>query len=90
MWVLSTIYILVGLALTSSLLVSYLRSRLEAIGIEGNIGLFTRAERVIVLALGLLLNRFDYVLIIALAIITFFSFFTAGQRLFHAWRQTRS
>ena len=82
--------ILVGLALTSSLLVSYLRSRLEAIGIEGNIGLFTRAERVIVLALGLLLSRFDYFLIIALAIITVFSFFTAGQRLYHAWRQTRS
>lgn len=81
--------ILVGLALTSSLMVSYLRSRVEALGIEGNIGLFTRAERVIVLALGLLLSQFQYVLIIALSIITFFSIFTAGQRLFHAWRKTR-
>ena len=81
--------ILVGLALTSSLVVSYLRSRVEALGIEGNIGLFTRAERVIVLALGLLLSQFQYALIISLSIITFFSIFTAGQRLFHAWRQTR-
>jgi CDP-diacylglycerol--glycerol-3-phosphate 3-phosphatidyltransferase len=81
--------ILVGLALTSSLVVSYLRSRVEALGIEGNIGLFTRSERVIVLALGLLLSQFQYVLIIALSIITFFSFFTAGQRLYHAWRQAR-
>ena len=81
--------ILVGLALTSSLMVSYLRSKVEALGIEANIGLFTRAERVIVLALGLLLSQFQYVLIIALSIITFISIFTAGQRIFHAWRQTR-
>jgi CDP-diacylglycerol--glycerol-3-phosphate 3-phosphatidyltransferase len=82
--------ILVGLALTGSLLVSYLRSRVEALGIDCQTGLFTRPERVIVLALGLLLSRFQYALVIALAIITFFSFFTAGQRLYHAWRQTRN
>jgi CDP-diacylglycerol--glycerol-3-phosphate 3-phosphatidyltransferase len=80
--------ILVGLALTSSLVVSYLRSRVEAMGIECQVGLFTRAERVIVLALGLILSQFDYVLIIVLSIITFLSFFTAGQRLAHAWRNT--
>jgi CDP-diacylglycerol--glycerol-3-phosphate 3-phosphatidyltransferase len=82
--------ILVGLALTFSLVVSYLRSRVEALGIECQVGLFTRAERVIILALGLLLSQFQYALITALAIITFFSFFTAGQRLFYAWHQTRN
>ncbi|MGD9143062.1 MAG: CDP-alcohol phosphatidyltransferase family protein [Dehalococcoidia bacterium] len=81
--------ILVGLALTSSMTVSYLRSRIEALGIECKVGLFTRPERVIVLALGLMLSQFQYVLIIALSIITFFSLITAGQRLIHARRQTR-
>ena len=81
--------ILVGLALTSSMTVSYLRSRIEALGIECKVGLFTRPERVIVLALGLMLSKFQYVLIIALSIITFFSLITAGQRLIHARNQTR-
>jgi CDP-diacylglycerol--glycerol-3-phosphate 3-phosphatidyltransferase len=82
--------LLVGIALLGSLLVSYIRARIEALGIECKVGLFTRPERVIILALGLLLSRFDYALIIALAIITLFSFFTVGQRLLYAWRQTRT
>ncbi len=82
--------ILVGLAMVSSFTVSYLRSRMEATGIEGSVGLFTRPERIIILALGLLLSQYDYVLVIALSVITFFSFLTAGQRLLHAWRQTRN
>lgn len=79
--------LLVGVALLGSVMVSYLRAKVEALGIECKVGLFTRAERVIVLALGLLLSRFDYALIIALAIIVFFSFFTVGQRFFYAWRK---
>ncbi len=82
--------LLVGFALLSSLMVSYLRARIEALGIVCEVGLFTRPERVIILALGLLLSRFDYALVVALAIITFFSFFTAGQRLLYAWRQTKT
>ncbi|HUT68383.1 MAG TPA: CDP-alcohol phosphatidyltransferase family protein [Dehalococcoidales bacterium] len=81
--------ILVGVALLGSLMVSYIRARMEGLGIECKTGLFTRPERVIVLALGLLLSRFDCALVIALAVITFFSYFTAGQRLLYAWRQTR-
>ena len=82
--------LLVGIALLGSLLVSYIKARIEALGIECRVGLFTRPERVIILALGLLLSRFDYALVTALAIITVFSFFTVGQRLFYAWRQTRT
>jgi CDP-diacylglycerol--glycerol-3-phosphate 3-phosphatidyltransferase len=81
--------LLVGFALLGSLMVSYLRARIEGLGIECKTGLFTRPERVIVLALGLLLSRFDYALITAIAVITFFSYFTTGQRLIYAWRQTR-
>ena len=82
--------VLVGAALLGSLMVSYLRAKVESLGIECRVGLFTRPERVIILALGLLLSRFDYALVTALAIVTVFSFFTAGQRLFYAWHQPRT
>ena len=82
--------LLVGLALLSSIMVSYLRAKVEGIGIECKVGLFTRAERVVILALGLLLSQFDYALIIALVIIVLFSTLTVGQRLYCAWQGTRT
>ena len=82
----ATLILLVFLVLLFSPLVSYLRARAEAMGIECQSGLFTRPERVIVLALGLLLNQ----LVIALAIIAVLSFLTAGQRLYYIWQQTRN
>jgi len=81
--------LLVCLALIGAPLVSYIRARAEAIGLECKIGLFTRAERVIVLAVGLLLSHISYALIIALAIIAAFSFVTAGQRLSYVLKQTK-
>ncbi len=81
--------LLAGIALPSSLVVSYIRARAEVLGLDCAVGLFTRGERVIVLALGLLLNQIDYALIIALCIIVLFSLFTAGQRLLHVWHQTK-
>ncbi|MFC2072124.1 CDP-alcohol phosphatidyltransferase family protein [Chloroflexota bacterium] len=82
--------LVVGLALLGSLLVSYIRARAEAVGLECQVGLFTRAERVVLLVLGLLLSRIDYALIIALVIIVVFSFITVGQRLVYVWRQTKN
>jgi len=81
--------ILSAVALVGSLLVSYIRARMEGLGIECKAGLFTRPERVIILALGLLLSRFDNALLIALAIITFFSWLTVIERMVYTWRQTR-
>jgi len=63
--------------------VSYLRARSEATGLEGKDGIFTRPERVIVLGLGLLTGW----LIPALIIICVFSFITVGQRLTSAYNQ---
>ena len=82
--------ILSAVALVGSLLVSYIRARMEGLGIECKAGLFTRPERVIILALGLLLSRFDNALLIALAVITFFSWVTVIERMVYAWRQTKS
>jgi CDP-diacylglycerol--glycerol-3-phosphate 3-phosphatidyltransferase len=84
------IVLLVFLTLVASLLVSYIRARAEAAGLECQGGIFTRSERIIVLALGLLLSNLTNALVIALAIIAAFSFFTAGQRLFNVWRHQKS
>ncbi len=81
--------VLTGVALVGSLVVSYVRARAEGAGIECKEGIFTRPERVVVLALGLMLSRFDHILVIALGIITFFSYFTVVERLVYAWRHTR-
>jgi len=81
--------LLVFLAFVASLLVSYIRARALNAGLEPGRGIFTRSERVAVLALGLLLSHLDNALVIALAIIATFSFFTAGQRLFYAWRHQK-
>ena len=80
---------LVGAALISSLLVSYVRARAEGLGIECQVGIFTRSERIIVIVLGLLFSHFDYVLISALIIITILSTITVIQRLYQVWKQTR-
>ncbi len=77
---------LAGITLTASFSVSYIRARAEALGLECRSGLFTRPERVIVLALGLLLDQ----LFIALVIIAVLSFFTVAQRLAGIWRQLKT
>jgi CDP-diacylglycerol--glycerol-3-phosphate 3-phosphatidyltransferase len=81
---------LVSVTLIGSQLVSYVRARAEGIGLQCEVGIFTRAERVVVLALGLLLSQFDYALITVLAIIMVFSYVTVGQRLFYVWQQTKN
>ena len=72
-------------ALLGSLLVSYVRARAETAGVACTIGVFTRAERVVVLVLGLLVGQ----LIIALGVIAVGSFITAGQRILYVYQQTR-
>jgi CDP-diacylglycerol--glycerol-3-phosphate 3-phosphatidyltransferase len=81
--------ILSGAALIGSFMVSYIRARGEGLGLAMKEGWFTRSERVIVLALGLLLSGFAVALPIALGVIVVLSFLTAGQRLFLVWRKTR-
>ncbi len=79
-----------GITMISSQLVSYIRAKAEALNINCEIGIFTRPERVVILSIGLLLNSFTNVLLIALAIIAVLSFFTAGQRLFFVWKKIKS
>jgi len=74
---------LVVLALLGSLLVSYTRARSEALGLECKVGLMSRPERVILIALGLFFNVLSYVIYIMLAL----TVFTVIQRVVHTYRQ---
>lgn len=82
--------VVVGVVWLMSLLVSYIRAKAEGMGLECEVGFFTRAERVILLALGLLLSQVGDALLIILAIIAALSFLTVIQRLRYVWRQTKT
>jgi CDP-diacylglycerol--glycerol-3-phosphate 3-phosphatidyltransferase len=82
------IVLLTGIAMIFSFLVSYIRSRAEAAGLDCQVGIFTRTERVIILALGLLIT-FNLAIIIALMIIALLSIVTVIQRLVYVYQQTR-
>jgi CDP-diacylglycerol--glycerol-3-phosphate 3-phosphatidyltransferase len=83
-----TMSLLIGVTLVGSLVVSYIRARMEGMGIECKAGIFTRPERVVIISLGLMLNQFNYALLSALSIVVFFSWITVIERLIYAWRQT--
>jgi len=75
--------VLIFVVLIGSFLVSYIRARAEGLGWQCQVGLFTRAERVIVLAIGLLINQ----IFIALCVLAVFVFITVVQRLVYLWKQ---
>jgi len=70
-----------------SVMVSYLRARAEGLGVKCEVGIFTRAERVVVMSIGLMFGqRFDLAIPIMLGIITALAFVTVIQRLIHVQR----
>jgi CDP-diacylglycerol--glycerol-3-phosphate 3-phosphatidyltransferase len=80
---LEIVLVLIFAVLVGSFLVSYLRARAEGLGLQCQIGLFTRAERVIVLAIGLLVDQ----VFIALCILVAFVSITVVQRLVYLRKQ---
>jgi len=77
--------LLIFAALAGSMLVSYIRARGEILGIPIREGLFTRAERVIIIGVGSMIDQVR----IALWILAVLANLTALQRLFLVWRKTR-
>ncbi|MCZ7664257.1 MAG: CDP-alcohol phosphatidyltransferase family protein [Thermoleophilia bacterium] len=75
----------VVVALLGSLLVSYTRARAEALGLECKVGLMSRPERVVLIAIGLFFNVLPYVVYI-LAVLTIY---TVVQRVVHTYRGLR-
>jgi CDP-diacylglycerol--glycerol-3-phosphate 3-phosphatidyltransferase len=76
---------LIFLGLVGSLLVSYVRARSEGLGLQCKVGILTRSERILILALGLLLNQMT----IALSLIVILTFATILQRLLFIRQQAR-
>jgi CDP-diacylglycerol--glycerol-3-phosphate 3-phosphatidyltransferase len=79
--------VLVYAAIVGSIMVSYVRARAEGLGLELREGLFTRAERVILLG-GALVIGFG-LLRWALWILAVLSHLTAAQRVYAVWQKTR-
>ncbi len=75
----------VVLALLGSMLISYARARAEALGIACTVGFMTRAERVILLAVGLLFDLIAEVVVV-MAVLTLL---TAAHRMLHVYRQLK-
>ncbi len=73
----------VVLALLGSLLVSYMRAKAEALGIECKVGIMTRLERVLLISGGLLFGFLPLAIYLLVVLTTF----TVGQRMIHIFAQ---
>lgn len=73
------------LAVTGSLMVSYARSRAEALGFQAKMGVLSRVERYVVIVVFLFLQMPQ----IALAILAALTYFTFFQRMWAVWVQSR-
>jgi CDP-diacylglycerol--glycerol-3-phosphate 3-phosphatidyltransferase len=80
---------LIYVAIVGSLMVSYVRARAEGLGINAEVGLLARPERVVLLALGLILSILSPVaLVVVLWILAVGTNLTALRRLLYAWQQS--
>ena len=77
---------LLYLVIVGSLIISYARARAEGLHVECKVGLMARPERVIALAIGLLLG--PAITPWALALLAVTTWGTVLQRIVHVWQQT--
>jgi CDP-diacylglycerol--glycerol-3-phosphate 3-phosphatidyltransferase len=78
-------------AIAGSFLVSYARARAEALGLRGDVGLGSRAERVVVITTGLVLAPVsDLVLPATMALLATTAWITVVQRILFVRKQLRS
>jgi CDP-diacylglycerol---glycerol-3-phosphate 3-phosphatidyltransferase len=77
-------------AVAGSFLVSYTRAKAEALGLRGDVGLGSRAERVVVITGGLVLAPISiWLLVGAIALLTATAWLTVLQRILFVRRQLR-
>jgi CDP-diacylglycerol--glycerol-3-phosphate 3-phosphatidyltransferase len=76
-------------AVAGSFLVSYTRAKAEALGLRGDVGLGSRAERVVVITAGLVLAPWG-VLPWAIYVLAATAWFTVGQRVLSVRAQLRA
>jgi phosphatidylinositol phosphate synthase len=75
-------------AMAGSFLVSYTRSKAEGLGLRGDVGIGSRAERVVVITAGLVLAPWG-VLPWSLVLLACTAWITVGQRVLHVRKQLR-
>ncbi len=76
-------------AVAGSFLVSYTRARAEALGLKGDVGIGSRAERVVVITAGLVLAPWG-ALQWAIYLLAATAWFTVGQRVWSVRAQLRT
>ena len=76
-------------AVAGSFLVSYTRARAEALGLKGDVGIGSRAERVVVITAGLVLAPWG-ALPWAIYVLAATAWFTVGQRVWSVRTQLRA
>jgi CDP-diacylglycerol---glycerol-3-phosphate 3-phosphatidyltransferase len=75
-------------AVVGSFLVSYTRAKAEALGLRGDVGLGSRAERVVVITAGLVLAPLSiWLLVAAIGLLTATAWSTVLQRILHVRKQ---
>jgi|YelNatPaOPRAMG01_1025707.scaffolds.fasta_scaffold11316_2 CDP-diacylglycerol--glycerol-3-phosphate 3-phosphatidyltransferase len=77
----------VFVALVASFLVSYTRARAEALGLECKVGLMSRPERIVLLAVGLLFAPHFHALSVVIYALAGLTSFTVLQRILHVRHQ---
>ena len=80
---------LTAAAIAGSFLVSYTRARAEALGLRGDVGIGSRAERVVVITAGLVLAPWGG-LAWAIGVLAATAWFTVLQRILHVRRELRA
>ena len=81
-------FVVAGLA--ASFLVSYTRARAEALGLKGDVGIGSRAERVVVITSGLVLAPWWHFLELAIYVLNFTAWLTVLQRVLSVRSQLRA
>ena len=71
-------------AIVGSLMISYARAKAEQIGIKGDVGFFQRLERLVILALALIISQPVW----GLAVLAVGTQLTALHRVIHVWQVT--
>jgi CDP-diacylglycerol---glycerol-3-phosphate 3-phosphatidyltransferase len=74
-----------------SVMISYARARAEALKLDCEVGLMARPERIVILAVGLILAQAtrEWALTVILAVLCVSTYYTVAQRIAHVYRVTK-